>query len=146
MSKRIGLLTQRDPHRRAGQIECFPQRVGEIAQVGSRHGVGGLEPLHNRISFSKNGENGEYVNVRQPQLELRPFNEERLRAVAKSLRNLYPATDRERFLAKLDDAIPAIEAEAFKRSLSPLDILFAVLAVLSAFKLGSGDLSGGGED
>jgi hypothetical protein len=70
----------------------------------SRHGVGGLEPLHNRISFSKSGENGEYVNVRQPQLELRPFNEERLRAVAKSLRNLYPATDRERFLAKLDDA------------------------------------------
>lgn len=78
----------------------------------SRHGVAGLEPLHNRISFSRNGD---FVNVRQPQLELRPFDADRLRAVARSLRNLYPATDRERFLAVLDDAyIDAVVGEMSK--------------------------------
>lgn len=47
---------------------------------------------------------------------------------------------------KMDEALAAIEAEAFKRSFDLFDIVFALLAIASAFKLGSGDLSGGGGD
>ncbi len=46
----------------------------------------------------------------------------------------------------MDEALAGIEADAFKRSFDLFDILFAVLAVASAFKLGSGDLGGGGGD
>lgn len=46
----------------------------------------------------------------------------------------------------MDEALAGIEAEAFKRSFDLFDILFAVLAIASAFKLGSGDLTGGGDD
>ena len=44
---------------------------------------------------------------------------------------------------KIDEALAAIEAEAFKRSFDLFDIIFALLAIASAFKLGSGDLAGG---
>lgn len=46
---------------------------------------------------------------------------------------------------KMDEAIAAFEAEAFKKSFDLLDIIFALLAIASAYKLGAGDL-GGGED
>ncbi|HEX8875650.1 MAG TPA: hypothetical protein VF777_02815 [Phycisphaerales bacterium] len=46
---------------------------------------------------------------------------------------------------KMDEVIAAMEAEAFKKSFDLLDIIFALLAIASAYKLGTGDL-GGGED
>lgn len=64
----------------------------------SRHGVAGLAPLHDRIGFTA----GRYVNLRQPQLELRPFDAERLRAVALRLREIYPSADRPRLERKID--------------------------------------------
>jgi hypothetical protein len=57
----------------------------------TRHGVAGLEPLHRRISFSKQGS---FASLRQPQLELTPFDAERLRSVATRLRELYPSGSR----------------------------------------------------
>ncbi len=58
----------------------------------TRHGVAGLEALHSRIRFMKQGTR---VSVRQAQLELVPFDSERLEAVALKLRSLYPgAPDR----------------------------------------------------
>ena len=57
----------------------------------TRHGVAGLEPLHRRISFSKQGS---FASLRQPQLELSPFDAERLRSVAMRLRELYPSGSR----------------------------------------------------
>ncbi len=56
-------------------------------------GVAGLPPLHDRIQFQLSGG---YANVRQPQLELKPFDAARLRAVALKLRELFPAGDRSR--------------------------------------------------
>lgn len=57
----------------------------------TRHGVAGLEPLHRRISFSKQGS---FASLRQPQLELTPFDAKRLRSVATRLRELYPSGTR----------------------------------------------------
>ena len=57
----------------------------------TRHGVAGLEPLHRRISFSKQGS---FASLRQPQLELSPFDAERLRSVSLRLRELYPSSTR----------------------------------------------------
>lgn len=56
-----------------------------------RHGVAGLTPLHDRIRFIKHGE---FASLRQAQLELKPFDAERLKAVALRLRALFPAEDR----------------------------------------------------
>ena len=58
----------------------------------SRRGVNGLAPLDQRIGFRKIGE---HVSLRQPQILLRPFDEKRLAAVARLLRDLFPARDRE---------------------------------------------------
>jgi hypothetical protein len=59
----------------------------------SRRGVAGLTPLHDRLKFEKQGR---FVNVRQPQLELVPFDETRLRDVALKLREIYPSRERAR--------------------------------------------------
>jgi hypothetical protein len=67
----------------------------------SRHGVGGLTPLHDRIRFIKHGE---FASLRQAQLELTPFDQPRLRAVALRLRELYPALDRRRLEEKISTA------------------------------------------
>lgn len=53
----------------------------------TRRGVKGLEPLHDRIKFQEH--NG-VASLRQPQLKLEPFNEERLTKVAVKLRALHP--------------------------------------------------------
>jgi hypothetical protein len=53
-------------------------------------GVAGLAPLHERVRFLKVGT---FASLRQPQLELVPFNLERLKAVAVKLRGLYPIAD-----------------------------------------------------
>ena len=59
----------------------------------TRHGVAGLAPLHERIRFLKQGR---FASLRQAQLELSPFDSERLRAVALRLRELFPASDQSR--------------------------------------------------
>ena len=66
----------------------------------SRHGVQGLAPLHDRIRFMKQGTR---VNLRQPQLELLPFDAKRLRAVALRLRELFPARNRARLEHEISD-------------------------------------------
>ncbi len=66
----------------------------------SRHGVGGLAPLHDRIRFLKQGR---FASLRQPQLELVPFDAERLRAVALKLREIFPSEDRAALEAKVSD-------------------------------------------
>ena len=70
----------------------------------SRHGVAGLAPLHERIAFLKQGNR---TSPRQPQLELIPFDAARLRAVAKRLRDLYPARDLERLASRASDVFIA---------------------------------------
>ncbi len=67
----------------------------------SRQGVAGLPPLHDRIRFMKQGE---YASVRQAQLELAPFNQERLRNVAFRLRDIFPAEDGGRLRQRITDA------------------------------------------
>lgn len=67
----------------------------------TRHGVAGLAPLHERIRFLKQGR---FASLRQAQLELTPFDSDRLRAVALRLRELYPACDRALVDRKLDGA------------------------------------------
>lgn len=59
----------------------------------TRHGVAGLTPLHDRIRFLKQGR---FASLRQAQLELVPFDANRLRAVALKLRELFPSNDRGR--------------------------------------------------
>jgi hypothetical protein len=67
----------------------------------SRHGVAGLTPLHDRIAFRKTGA---HINLRQPQLELTPFDADRLKQVAYRLRELFPASDRGRLDERVSDA------------------------------------------
>jgi hypothetical protein len=66
----------------------------------SRHGVAGLAPLHDRIRFMSQGG---FASLRQAQLELRPFDRERLKSVAFRLRDLYPTENRDRVLARIED-------------------------------------------
>jgi len=56
----------------------------------TRRGVAGLQPLHDRIQFLNEGG---LVTMRQPQLELRPFDRDRLKDVGLRLRELYPMGD-----------------------------------------------------
>ncbi len=56
----------------------------------SRRGVAGLQPLHDRIGFKVEGG---LVSMRQPQLELKPFDRARLKDVGLRLRELYPMGD-----------------------------------------------------
>lgn len=78
----------------------------------SRHGVAGLAPLHERISFSKQGK---FANLRQPQLELTPFDAARLRAAALRLRELYPSDDPGRLEARVSgEFIDRLVAEVTK--------------------------------
>jgi hypothetical protein len=64
-------------------------------------GVRGLQPLHDRIKFQSDAG---FVSLRQPQLELTPFNAERLRQVARRLRAMYPAETPEG-KARLDEQV-----------------------------------------
>ncbi len=61
-------------------------------------GVAGLAPLHDRIRFLKQGR---FASLRQAQLELVPFDAQRLQGVAVKLRELFPADDR----ARLDSRV-----------------------------------------
>jgi hypothetical protein len=67
----------------------------------TRHGVAGLAPLHDRIHFLKQGR---FASLRQAQLELLPFDADRLRSVALRLRELFPTSDRGRLDQKISTA------------------------------------------
>jgi len=67
----------------------------------TRQGVAGLAPLHERIRFLKQGR---FASLRQAQLELVPFDSERLRAVALRLRELFPTRDRARLDTRVSTA------------------------------------------
>ena len=56
----------------------------------TRRGVAGLQPLHDRIQFLSEGG---IVTMRQPQLQLKPFDRDRLKDVGLRLRQLYPMGD-----------------------------------------------------
>lgn len=66
----------------------------------SKRGVASLPPLYDRIKFIKEGD---FASSRQPQLELKPFDRERLYEVAVRLRELYPAKYPERIESKITD-------------------------------------------
>lgn len=72
--------------------------TGTPAFFDDRRGVAGLEPLHDRLRFEKQGR---FVNVRQPQLELTPFDAPRLREVALKLRELFPTEHRARIESRV---------------------------------------------
>ncbi|MCB9479334.1 MAG: BREX system ATP-binding protein BrxD [Deltaproteobacteria bacterium] len=67
----------------------------------TKRGVAGLQPLHDRIGFQANGN---FVSLKQPQLELNPFGKPRLKEVALKLRELYPTEDRSTLEAKVSPA------------------------------------------
>lgn len=77
----------------------------------TRHGVAGLAPLDERIRFLKQGR---FASLRQAQLELVPFDAERLRAVAFRLRELFPTADR----APLDAKVSAEFIERLVREVT----------------------------
>ena len=56
----------------------------------TKRGVAGLQPLHDRVRFQVEGG---LVSMRQPQLELKPFDREQLKDVGLRLRQLYPDGD-----------------------------------------------------
>ncbi|MFA5852842.1 MAG: BREX system ATP-binding protein BrxD [Spirochaetales bacterium] len=74
----------------------------------SRKGVAGLEPLHDRIRFI---ESGGFVSPKQPQLELKTFDQDRLKAVAFKLREFYPSKQSDRISRLVDDAFIASLAQ-----------------------------------
>lgn len=67
----------------------------------SKKGVAGLEPLHDRIKFVSSGG---FVSLKQPQLELKPFDKQRLKSVALKLREIFPSKNRGRIFKLVDDA------------------------------------------
>ncbi|MEI8259832.1 MAG: BREX system ATP-binding protein BrxD, partial [Deltaproteobacteria bacterium] len=56
-----------------------------------KRGVAGLQPLHDRIQILRHDG---VAGMRQAQLELKPFDEARLKDVAQRLLSIYPTTDR----------------------------------------------------
>ncbi len=78
--------------------------TGTAEFFDSRHGVAGLQPLHDRIRFLKQGK---FASLRQAQLELKPFNADRLKKVALRLRELYPTDDS----ARLDRMVNTVFIE-----------------------------------
>jgi len=67
----------------------------------SKKGVAGLEPLHHRIQFTSSGG---FVSPKQPQLELKPFDKDRLKDVAIKLREIFPTRNRSRIFDLVDDS------------------------------------------
>jgi hypothetical protein len=64
----------------------------------TNRGVAGLSPLHDRLKLIKTGN---FINPRQPQLVLTPFDATRLKDVALKLRDLYPGGDRKQLKKKV---------------------------------------------
>ena len=74
--------------------------TGTAEFFDTRQGVAGLAPLHDRIRFMSTGE---FASMRQAQLELKPFDAERLKAVALRLRELHPTRDRPRLESAISE-------------------------------------------
>ncbi|MCB1177400.1 MAG: BREX system ATP-binding protein BrxD [Leptospiraceae bacterium] len=68
----------------------------------SPKGVKGLQPLHDRIGFKKIGE---FVNLKQPQLELKPLKKDRLLEISMRLRDIYPSENKSHFNSKVNDEL-----------------------------------------
>ncbi len=66
----------------------------------SKKGVAGLAPLDQRLRFQQQGK---FTSLRQPQLELKPFDENRLKDVAARLRSIYPSQVSFRIQAEVTD-------------------------------------------
>ena len=75
--------------------------TGTAEFFDTRQGVAGLPPLNDRIRFITSGG---FASMRQAQLELKPFDAERLKAVALRLRELHPARDRFRLESAISEA------------------------------------------
>lgn len=65
----------------------------------TKRGVAGLQPLHDRIQFLKHGS---FSSLRQPQLELQPFDKLKLREVALKIREIYPTTDKQHLFSTVN--------------------------------------------
>ncbi|MFV1968213.1 MAG: BREX system ATP-binding protein BrxD, partial [Pirellulaceae bacterium] len=74
--------------------------TGTAEFFDTRQGVAGLAPLHDRIHFISSGG---FASMRQAQLELKPFDAERLNAVALRLREMHPAQDRSRLESAISE-------------------------------------------
>lgn len=72
--------------------------TGTAEFFDTRHGVAGLAPLHDRIRYISSGG---FSSLRQAQLELKPFDADRLKAVALRLRELYVPRDRSRLESEI---------------------------------------------
>jgi hypothetical protein len=70
----------------------------------TKRGVAGLQPLYDRIKFTMHGQ---HASLRQPQLDLRPFDSTRLGNVAVRLRQTYRGVNPERIHAKVSDTFIA---------------------------------------
>jgi hypothetical protein len=80
-----------------GQFE-IPQEVTAAAFRAARS-IGAVTILNPAPAAQ-----GRFTSLRQPQLGLTPFDEERLKNVAVRLRELYPAQDRGRLMERVSDA------------------------------------------
>lgn len=67
-----------------------------------RRGVKGLEALNDRIAYD---DGGGFPSLRQPQLALKPFSEERLMNVALKLRALHPDADGDQLEARVHNGV-----------------------------------------
>ena len=65
-------------------------------------GLKALAPLYQRVQVNF-GEDAQWDNIRAPQVRLQPFTDDRLLAVGKRIRALYPAKNAERVAARADD-------------------------------------------
>ena len=65
-------------------------------------GLKGLAPLYQRVQVSF-GKDARFDNLRAPQVRLLPFTEDRLLAVGRKVRALYPAKHGDRLAVKVDD-------------------------------------------
>ncbi len=75
----------------------------------SAQGVPLLEPLHDRIRVEFREDRPD--NLRQAQVRLQPFDRQRLLAVARRVRALYPAADPARMEAVVDEGVLAAMAD-----------------------------------
>lgn len=65
-------------------------------------GLKALAPLYQRVQVNFS-DSPQFDNLRAPQVRLLPFTMERLLAVGRRVRDLYPAQNRERVMQQLDD-------------------------------------------
>jgi P-loop Domain of unknown function (DUF2791) len=66
-------------------------------------GIKALTPLYQRVQVQFDAD-GRFDNLRAPQVRLLPFTDDRLLAVGKRIRDLYPAKNLDRLHSRLDDS------------------------------------------